>query len=206
MGTDCNSDDDTRSTMRDPSLGGGSLYGSLLGTTWADLHPSVRHFHHGGTPVQGIGRFKICRGSTTLARLLARLFRLPPAAASVPTRLIIFADSGGETWQRTFGTHRLVSRQRNLSGRLLAERFGVLELWFRLDVVEGGIVYRQVGAAVRLGLWLARLPRWMSPHVVAQEMPAADNSRTTNVRVHVRVPLAGDLISYAGYIGCEDEP
>ena len=181
-----------------------SLYGSLLGTAWLDLHPSVRHFHQGGTTVEGTGRFRICRGNTVLARLLAGLFRLPAAAASCPTRLVILPDADGETWLRTFGEHRLVSRQRAFSGTLMAERFGLLELRFRLHVVEGGIVYQQVGVALFLGLCRVRVPRWMAPHVMAREMPAADDSPETSVRVQVRVPVAGDLLSYAGSMACED--
>ena len=181
-----------------------SLYGSLLGGAWFDLHPSVRHFHQGGAALEASGRFQIGRGSTALARLVGRMLRLPPAATGVPTFLTIQPNVDGEVWHRTFGAYRLVSRQHWFHGGLLAERFGVLELRFRLSVVDGGIVYQHAGAALRLGPWLARLPRWIAPRVEAQEMPAAYDRPKTNVQVHVTIPVAGHLLSYTGCIAGED--
>jgi hypothetical protein len=181
-----------------------SLYASLLGPAWRDLHPSLRHFHHGETTVRATGRFDICLGHRVVARLLARLLQLPASAPGCPTRLVILPDADGETWHRSFGEYRVVSRQRKSTGTLLVERFRLLEFRFRLHVLDGGIVYQQVAVALRLGLWRVPLPRWMGPSVVAQETPAADDFRKTNVCVQVSVPLAGNLLFYSGSIACED--
>lgn len=88
----------------------------------------------------------------------------------------------------------------------MAERFGALEFRFRLQVVDGGIVYQQVAATLVLGPWPVRLPRWMAPRIVATEMPSPDHGPGANVRVHVSAPLAGDLLSYTGSIACEEDP
>lgn len=193
-----------KGTMESYRPGPWSLYRSLLGTAWSDLHPSMCHFHQGGSVIEGIGRFQICHGNTMLARLLAGLLQLPTAGATVPTRLTILPNIDGEIWLRMLGHHRLISRQQLGPGSLLAERFGRLEFRFRLQVVEEGIVYQQVAVALRIGPWLVPLPRWIAPRVVAQEMPATDRSRKIYVQVGVTVPWAGDLLGYSGHIEWED--
>ena len=183
-----------------------ALYPRLLGESWAELHPAVRRAHLESGPIRGTGSFQIGLGRTGWARLLARLLRLPPAAQDLATRLSVTRSLDEEIWSRTFGEHRVVTRQREASGGLLAERFGILELRLRLSVVEGGLDYRQVGAALRLGVLGLPLPRWMAPRVTARERPAGADSRSTQVEVQVALPAVGDLISYSGCLVCEAAP
>lgn len=186
-----------------PSPVGPGLYRGLLGTAWSGLHPSVQRIHAGVARVEGSGTFRIGRGQTLLARCLAGIFRMPAAADGVPTGLIVDPDDEGETWHRTFGEHRMISRQRGLPDGMLAERIGPLEFRFRLLPLDGGIVYEQAAVALRVGRWRGRLPRWIAPRVAAREMPAPGHAGMTTVWVRVTSPLCGNLLSYEGEMGCE---
>jgi hypothetical protein len=122
------------------------------------------------------------------------------------TRLSITRSLDEEIWIRTFGEHRLVTRQHEAPDRHLAERFGILELRFRLCVVDGGLSYQQKRAALRLGVVGFPLPAWMAPQVTAWERPVASDSLLTHVEVRVTLPAIGDLFTYSGRLGCEAEP
>lgn len=179
------------------------LYPGLLGASWSQLPVVVRRSHLNGTSVQGSGTFRIRHGNTLLAQFLARLLRMPPATEAVEVRLVITPDRFGERWFRTFGDCRLITTQREHTGGLLAERIGMMEFWFRLEVALGGLSYHQTGAALRLGPWCVPLPRWMSPQVEAREEAVAEDGDQTRVQVRVMLPFVGPLLSYEGCIQAE---
>src|SRR5262249_4658793 len=133
-----------------------------------------------------------------LSRFLARLLRLPLPAEAVGTRLRVSPSRDAERWFRAFGGRRLVTMQRERRG-LLAERFGVLEFLYRLQVVEQGLEYDQKVVALALGPFLLRLPFWLSPRVVARESPGK-GPHHTQVDVRVTHPLLGLLLAYKGQL------
>src|SRR5437867_9899788 len=96
-------------------------YARLLGASWLQLAEPVRSVHATPPTMHARGRLRIEHGRSHLARFLARLLRLPRAseAAETPTRQ--YQAAAGE----------------------LAERFGVLEFRFRLEVSEGSLLFRQ---------------------------------------------------------------
>lgn len=175
------------------------LYARLLGPAWSHLDEAIRAAHLPGndTMLRASGRFRIRYGNGRLTRWLTRLLRLPPKAEAVRTLLVVTAYGGIEQWDRTFGDRKLVSVQQERAGGLLGERFGCLELRFRLDVEAGALVYRQIGAFVRLGPVSVPLRRQCSPQVAAREEWAGVAHRT-RVTVQVAVPLVGVLIQYTG--------
>ena len=168
------------------------LYPRLLAAEWGNLDPAVQGLHAHGAA----GAIEIRHGSTRLARLLLRIMRMPPTAPAVWTRLDILHCHGGERWVRWFGDHVVATLQREQTGRLLAERFGALEFYFRLRVADGALHYEQTGTALCLGPWRVPLPRRMAPRVSAQEAPTGRDR--THVLVSVTMPMAGFLISYEG--------
>ncbi len=162
--------------------------------------------------VRASGVFRIWRGSHWLARFLAALMRLPPAAEAVTTRLRVTADAEiedrlqtGERWERTFGERPLISSQSALASGLLAEDVGGVELRFRLAVTQQGLDYESVGVALRLGPIRLPLPGWMSPRIVAREEPGSDPNQA-HVRVIVTLPLVGLLLGYEGHIASDEAP
>jgi hypothetical protein len=102
-------------------------------------------------------------------------------------------DASGETWNRRFGNDELVTRQWEERG-LLAERFGSIELLFRLVVSEGRLLFHQVGARMRVGRARIRLPRWCAPRVSA----CVWEDGRMRVSVEVHGPAVGLLCHYEG--------
>lgn len=130
--------------------------------------------------------------------MLAWMLRMPPATGAAKTRLTVTPSGSGERWERSFDDWLLITTQRQASDGCLIERFGLLELRFRLEVREGTLFFRQAGAALGLGKLRISLPRWMAPRVEAREEAAERD--LTHVKVTVAVPVAGRLISYEGHI------
>ncbi len=183
-----------------------ALYRRLLGPSWYELAACVRRMHleDGAASLRGVGSFRIRYGNARLGRLLARLLRMPSATEAANTRLVVTPIGRGERWERSFDEQSLISRQWEAQGGRLLERIKLLELEFRLEIRAGALLYRQVGAALRLGPLRVPLPRRMAPHVEAREEPGGANR--TLVAVAVTVPRVGLLISYEGHIERQEAP
>jgi hypothetical protein len=191
------------------------LYMRVLGDSWAMLAEPVRCAHSTRAIVRAHGYLRIEHGRRSLARVLARMFRLPRPNAAAETRLIVTARDDGEHWERTFDGQRLDTRQyesRQYEPREseqseqseLAERFGLLELRFRLDTSEGSLLYVQRRAAVLFGPVRVPIPGPLAPRVEAREDPAGPNCVSIDVRVIL--PGVGPLITYQGMINLEEPP
>jgi hypothetical protein len=187
-----------RANMMETNLRSGSgLYPKLLGNSWWSLADAVRHLHASSAPVHAAGVFRVRRGSNWLTRALARLAQLPAAGEAVDIQLQVTARGDSEEWRRTFAGRPLVSLQSERPDRLLAERMGLVELRFRLQVVGGALAYQTSSAALCLGSFRVPLPHWFSPCVRAWERPVGEGNQLA-VSVDVRLPLLGCLIAYDG--------
>ena len=174
------------------------LYPQVLGSSWSELDAIVRQFHSEGEIVHAVGTFRIEHGSNRFSRFLAWMGRLPAAGEVVDLRLIVTPMRDGEEWRRSFAGRLLVSKQWRRPDGLLAEHMGLLELRFRIEVIDSSLHYHTQRAALRLGPFCLPLLRWMAPCVTASEKPS-DNG-TIHVKVEARLPLLGRLISYEGTV------
>lgn len=179
-----------------------ALYARLLGSSWLQLAEPVRFAHATESTVRARGRFRIEHGRSHVARILARLLRLPRASDAADTRLVITSHADGERWHRTFDDRCFDTRQYQAGESDLAERIGVLEFRFRLQASEGSLFFRQLEAAFLFGSIRLRLPAAWAPRVDAREDPAGAHQ----VRVHVRVavPVLGPVLTYDGTIDIEE--
>jgi hypothetical protein len=173
------------------------LYPRLLGPSWLQLAEAVRAVHAAESAACH-GRLRIGRGSGAVARLLAKVLKLPRASAAAETRLIVTPQHQAEHWRRIFDGRCLTTRQYPAGDGELAERIGMLEFRFRLEPSDGGLVFRQVGAAVVLGTRSVPVPSAFAPTIEARE----DAVGPRQIRVHVRVvlPVAGPLLTYDGIV------
>jgi hypothetical protein len=182
-----------------------ALYPRLLGAAWEQVDAGVRSIHLDGEPtVHATGVFRICRGTGRLARFLAAVMRLPAACETAATVLNVTGDAERERWERSFGGHFFITTQYERPGNILGESGGPVELRFRLEVVDGSLIYHHVGTALRLGPLRMPLPRWLAPRITADERPDGSPTRT-QVRVEVSALLTGLVISYSGIMvreGC----
>jgi hypothetical protein len=85
---------------------------------------------------------------------------------------------------------------------VLAERFGALELRFRLQARGGSLVYVHHDTAWLLGRLRLRIPPAWALHVEAREDPAGP--RRVIVSVRCTLPRIGLLIAYDGIIEVEN--
>lgn len=183
--------------MKTTSCSRSGLYPKLLGDSWDCLHEALQRLHGSNAPVHAVGVLRVCRGSNALARLLARLARLPAAGEAVDIQLQISTRGSGQEWRRMFAGRPLVSLQYERPEGLLGERIKILEMRFRLKVIEASLHYQSRSAALCLGALRVPLPRWISPRILAWEKPVAQGEQIA-VSVEVRLPLLGRLIAYDG--------
>jgi hypothetical protein len=178
------------------------LYTRLLGASWPQLADPVRVIHGAETTVRARGRLRITHGRSPLARVLARVLRLPRASDASETRLVITSGSDGQTWRRSFGDRRIDTRQYEAGASELAERFGLLEFRFHLEALAGSLLFRQVEASVLLGSVRVPLPPGCVPRVDAREDAAGE--RRVGVHVCVAFPGVGPILTYEGTVDIED--
>lgn len=176
-----------------------SLYEILFGEAWSSVWPAIQRAHPRELPIERIGSFDITHGRCFIARLLARLSKLPPDGRAVPTRLRVERMGSREFWRRNFGSFPLESTQHVPRDGILVERFGRIEFRFSAQARDGGIHFRQTRVAIVIGPCRMPLPAWLGPRVDAQEMPGNSEDQT-RVRVTVRLALVGLLIDYQGRI------
>jgi hypothetical protein len=172
------------------------LYPEVLGAAWDELDAAVRQLHGADTPVQARGVFRIRHGSSPLARLLARLMRLPLPGEFVDVRLSVTPGPNGEEWRRIFAGRPLITFQTRRDNRLV-ERLGIVEIRFHLTVARGELIYESTGAALCAGSLRIRLPHRLAPRVAACEKPGGAEGRIA-VSVDVSLPVLGRLIAYEG--------
>ena len=178
------------------------LYARLLGSSWPLAAEPVRIAHASDATIRAHGCLRVAHGRSPAARFLAWLLRLPRAGDAAKTRLVITPRADGEDWLRTFDDRRLHTRQYEAGDGELAERVGLLEFRFRLEVSQGSLLFRQVDAALMLGSLRLPLPAAWTPEIEAREEPAG----ARQIRIHVRVvlPALGPLLTYEGLIHIEE--
>ena len=179
------------------------MYARILGDSWCQVAEPVRRLHDTRSMTRVHGHVRIEHGRRAVARLLARMCRLPPPHAAAATWLTITTRGDREHWARTFDGHRLDTLQSESAsnGRELVERFGPLEFRFRLEPIAEGLVYRQRQAAIVCGRLRMRLPTACAPRVEARE----DAVGPEHIQIAVRIvfPVVGLLISYGGIVAIE---
>jgi uncharacterized protein DUF4166 len=186
------------------------LYPGLIGSDWHTLDPRLQRFYSAAGERRGAGLFQIHHGSSKRARALAWILRLPEEGRDVQTRLKVNdvndparGNQPGELWTRTFRKRELSSFQFANQNGLLAERFQLTELWFRLEAVKHSLVFVTVGGALVIGPIRIRLPLRLCPEVRARASGSDENHERFDVSVSLRVPLFGLVLAYEGYIDPE---
>ncbi len=180
------------------------LYARILGEDWLQLSAPVRCAHATQSIVRARGRFRIEHGRHPVARLFARLLRVPPAGEGIDTLLVVTARGDGERWERMFETTRLETEQYagNAAESELLERFGLLEFRFQLAALQGSLRYRQRRVDVRWRAVRLRIPAALAPRVEAREDPSGP--RQVKAQIQVSLPVIGPLIVYEGIIEIEE--
>lgn len=172
------------------------LYARLLGDAWPSLPSSIRTIHSVSARLEVAGRARVDRGTGFLTRIIAAVFRFPPAADDIAIQVVFERTATNETWTRTFGNNGFRSIQSEGKGSqqgLLRERFGLFTVNMRL-VPEPDRLRLVICGWNLLGI---PLPRSLAPRGDTYEF---EKDGIFNFHVEVRVPLAGLVVRYIGHL------
>ncbi len=172
------------------------LFEIALGPSWQRLPAITRHIHQARpvTVLEGVADVEGAK--TAAARVLARMFSLPEAAAQVPVRTVITSDGVSERYERHYPTRRLVSvmTEADPDRGTIVEVMGPLRFTLQLKGSEQGIDLMPLSVSWR-GV---RLPLWLLPRIAATERASADGLHLFDVRV--TLPPLGLLVHYRGWL------
>ena len=164
-----------------------------LGVDFARLAGQVQAIHDLRGPQVWRGRAEVVRGKGLLARIIATLFRFPPATEDIAVQVTMTPDEKGELWERRFGGRIFRSYLRPSGGRM-TERFGPFTFTLDLQVKDGALHFPVISG--RLG-WLP-LPRFALPRSVAREYVQGGQF---HFDVALMAPLTGALVvHYRGWL------
>lgn len=137
-----------------------TLFQSALGEHWHKIPEQIRTLHSVYDLESFSGQAEVTRGRSIFAKLIAWLFRFPPASESTPVTVTKTRTNSGEIWERRFGNRSFHSYcTPSAKACQIRERFLVFN--FELDlVVEKSSVYFEVNRGWLLGI---PLPRGLLP-------------------------------------------
>lgn len=172
------------------------LYRRVLGTRFDVLPPQVRAMHEVTDRHEAHGRCRIDRGRHPLGRLIACLFRFPPAGADVPVTVRFTAEKDREIWRRDFAGSVLVSIQEAPAGiapGMLVERFGPFSFALAVPAGPAGLSLEPK----RMWCCGVPLPKALLPRIEAAESVVDGRFRFD---VRLAMPWVGLLVHYRGYL------
>ncbi len=172
------------------------LHARILGTAWQSVPDVLKAVHSAGPKLTIRGAASITRGRGVLARILAWIMRFPAAGENVPVSVTFKRHGDYDKWTRNFGGQEFSSTFSAGSGRferLLCERFGPLTFAMAL-VPDPERLHLVMRGWSFLGL---PLPRSLMPSGDSYEY--AKGNRFC-FDVEVRLPMAGFVVRYRGYL------
>ncbi len=171
-----------------------TMYQEMLGARFDALPEQIRVMHAGMR--RAAGRADIRHGASPLAKLICALARMPASGVDLPVETAFDPIERGERWTRTFNGQSFATELRIKSAGdhpEATESFGPFSFVLRVVAHEHGIDLIPEGVRL-LGL---PLPVFLCPEAIGLE-------RVRDGKYHfdvtVRFPLAGDVITYSGWL------
>ncbi|MGR3466271.1 MAG: DUF4166 domain-containing protein [Shimia sp.] len=175
-----------------------NIFPRFLGASFEALPTPVRDSHTGGARQSFAGEATVTRGPGLWPRLIAVVFRFPPAGR-YPVTVVKQRARDTETWHRSFGPHRFRSVL-TLSNGTMSERFAPFTFTLDLHVADGAL--RFPVATGRLGP--LPLPALALPISEARETAEGDALRFD---VRLLAPLTRRMIvHYQGTLRKTGDP
>lgn len=174
------------------------LYQQILGNAYDTIPESVRRLHAINGTVTSVGEGEVIRGTSLVARMMARALSLPPNGRHQVTVRSI-SDGRSEVLERRYGDYLMTSTlecRETDDGDRLVEALGPITLTVHPIGHSEGIDF-QIESA-RLGHNGPLLPRFLQPKVQATER--ADAAGRYLFDVKVSTPLAGLVVHYHGWL------
>ncbi len=172
---------------------GQALLRAALGADW-DLLPALVQQVHTLSDVQTLtGRAAVQRGTNIIARLVAWIFRLPPATPDTVVIVTMTPTSRGESWSRQFGPRKFRTQLTPVGQGRIRERFGALWFEIALDANADGL-----HMPVSKG-WCAGIPI-PGPMLPVSETREYANDGRFCFDVRLSAPLIGLIVHYRGWL------
>lgn len=170
------------------------LYRQILGPAFENLPDKVQSIHDSVQTRRWAGVAETTQGTGLLARGIAKVIGFPRSASSIPVRVEMACQNGGELWTRDFDGKTFSSFQSAGTGRsqyLLDERFGLITVALAL-VIEKDRLFLIPRRWSLLGI---PLPGFL--------LPAGRSFETQKdgdfcFDVEIAVPFVGLIVSYKG--------
>ena len=163
-----------------------SIYRRCAGPAFDLLPEAVRRSH--AVPLKARGEVDVRWSARPLARVVARVMRLPPEGVGMPLALEVRADGERVAYDRRFGDFHFRSVQ-ELERGLLRENAGPGVFLYRLEADAERLVYHTAASRV-LGI---PLPRWLGARVTAFIEPRGEG---WTANVVVEMPTLGRICEY----------
>lgn len=172
-----------------------ALFPCLLGeTAWHALPEPVQSMHGAAAHITARGMADVEGDSNLVIRMFRRLLGLPSPGMQQALEFLIERHGRHETWIRRFAHGEMRSiLDRDTRTPLLLERLGPVALRFSLHHDASGIDW-QLRRVTVLGL---PLPRAWFGEVLSRS--SAQDGRYTFF-IDTRLPLAGRLVAYRGWL------
>ncbi len=171
-----------------------SLFETVFGDDFEKTPAEIQAMHNG--VCEAAGRVVVARGKSMLAQLICAVARMPKSAEDAPASVRFDAIKDGECWVRDFGGRRFQTTLKAIRYRgamQLTERFGLILFHLDANARREGIDLIPVGAYL-FGL---PLPAFLRPAAAGRVRAEGGKYRFD---VTVRAPLAGDVITYRGWL------
>ena len=174
------------------------LFQAALGDWWRQLPSQAQRLHTVTDYESFSGLATIVRGTSFPARILANLFRFPPAGSEVAVTVTKIRTRDGETWERNFAGRRFRSYMSPAKTRCVRERFGPFSFELEL-LVKAGVMSLSILSGRLLGI---PLPRFLLPGSDSREY-------VSDGRFHFDVLLSaplrfGPMVHYRGWLEPDD--
>lgn len=166
---------------------------------YAQLAPSVQHFHRQSAPPVWEGMAEVTCGTSLGAKILSRLFGFPKAGKDVALTVCVDRDidtslAQSERWTRLFSDTSMSSVLRLQINGLMSEAFAPFTFVMALKETNGAIEWPVTGW--RLGP--IPLPHFVAPHSVSREYQ--DEEGRFRFDVKLSAPIVGLLAHYRGWL------
>lgn len=180
----------------EPSRETGPLFMQVLRDAWHRLPLAIKGIHEVNAPRNYHGLASVSRGTSWIARLIGRMMGFPASGTRVSVDVSMDKTETGETWTRNFSGHQFsstMSYHANDADWLLWERFGPIRIGMALAIEEERLWY----IPQEWSFFRVPLPRTLLPSGQMYESVVDDRF---NFHVEIRVPLAGHVVTYDGWL------
>jgi hypothetical protein len=166
-----------------------TVYGRILGADMERLGKGLRAFLGRPGGRGAAGTVWVERNGGLLSRI-ADIWGLPSEEDGIELRLEAVASGEEEHWLQIFGGRAFAGQHRCEDGRLVVS-YGPWRFVFRLERRDGGVRCEQVG----VGFMGIPMVSSLVPRVAVE---AHDGDAGVDLRITLRLPLAGEVLHCAG--------